>query len=191
MQLLLWCLFAWFLSIKKMSEVFARSTSTPPPPAAVVDNNAPRYQSAVTVKTAGQTGEFLSTLQTSKSFKAGEVLVKIEGYTTGQPKRWSSVQYSESEHLEFNSELVYMNHSCDPSVIIDLDKMEIKALRDLNAGDDITFFYPSTEWDMAQSFKCWCGSSRCCAEIKGAKYLSKTHLDYFFNAHILRLLSQL
>lgn len=37
----------------------------------------------------------------------------------------------------------------------------------LKKGQDITFFYPSTEWDMAQGFECSCG-----AEVRntGEKY---------------------
>jgi hypothetical protein len=30
--------------------------------------------------------------------------------------------------------------------------------RGLAEGQDITFFYPSTEWDMAQGFDCSCGA---------------------------------
>jgi len=35
----------------------------------------------------------------------------------------------------------------------------------------MTFFYPSTEWDMAQPFTCLCGSSKCLGEIKGAAHI--------------------
>lgn len=31
--------------------------------------------------------------------------------------------------------------------------------RGLAEGQDITFFYPSTEWDMAQGFDCACGAT--------------------------------
>jgi hypothetical protein len=50
--------------------------------------------------------------------------------------------------------------------------MQLVALRELNPGDEMTFFYPSTEWKMTQSFNCYCGSSNCLGDIRGASYLS-------------------
>jgi len=35
----------------------------------------------------------------------------------------------------------------------------------LKKGDDITFFYPSTEWDMAQGFDCNCGAKVCLTAV--------------------------
>jgi len=38
--------------------------------------------------------------------------------------------------------------------------MTVVAARDLAADDELTFFYPSTEWSMAEPFDCWCGAER-------------------------------
>ena len=40
--------------------------------------------------------------------------------------------------------------------------------RPLRVGDKLTFFYPSTEWTMAQPFECRCGSAGCLGVIRGA-----------------------
>lgn len=58
-----------------------------------------------------------------------------------------------------------MNHSCAPSVFLHLcpeshEKWKVKTGPEgVKAGQDITFFYPSTEWDMAQGFDCACGAT--------------------------------
>lgn len=59
----------------------------------------------------------------------------------------------------------------------------------LKKGEELSFFYPSTEWNMEQAFECKCKTDSCKGLIRGAKYLSKDDLDtYFINDHILRLL---
>ena len=74
------------------------------------------------------------------------------------------------------------NHSCDPNVAFDLSaedtsQWHVRALKPIKAGDPcesrdtltlsvltsvetvtVTFFYPSTQWTMAQPFDCLCGS---------------------------------
>ena len=76
------------------------------------------------------------------------------------PRRYTSVQCSCDGHMEFNSDLVFMNHSCDPTAIVDVQAMEVRAAVDVSAGGELTFFYPSTEWEMEQPFQCWCGAKQ-------------------------------
>lgn len=40
----------------------------------------------------------------------------------------------------------------------DRSEWRAEALRDIKEGDVLEFFYPSTEWDMAQPFECSCGA---------------------------------
>lgn len=70
--------------------------------------------------------------------------------------------------------------------------MEVVAERDIAEGDELNFFYPSTEWEMAQPFECWCGSSKCLKKVKGAKFMSKEDLKKhgFINDHILLMLDE-
>lgn len=61
----------------------------------------------------------------------------------------------------------------------------------LKVGDVLTFFYPSTEWDMAQPFECKCGEEKCLGWIKGAKELEPEVLkEYFMNEHVVGLLKE-
>ncbi|KND00976.1 uncharacterized protein SPPG_04074 [Spizellomyces punctatus DAOM BR117] len=139
---------------------------------------------------SGADGDFKSKLVVLRPFQAKEVMAKIEGCYEAF-KRWSSVQISADKHIELNSELVFMNHSCDPSVIIDVETLEVIAARDLQPGDEATFFYPSTEWDMSQPFDCWCGAPQCIKRVSGAKNLPAEALKcQFINKHIRSLLDR-
>ncbi|KAM3579441.1 hypothetical protein VKS41_008298 [Umbelopsis sp. WA50703] len=109
----------------------------------------PTHPDSLRVEWIGVPENFSSRLVTVKGFKKGDTLAALEGLTPG-PKAYSSVQISEDEHVELNSDLLYMNHSCDPTAIVDLKKRAVVANNDLAPGAEITFFYPSTEWDMGE-----------------------------------------
>jgi len=68
------------------------------------------------------------------------------------------------------------------------EHMEVRSLRDIQKGEMITFFYPSTEWSMAQPFDCLCKSGKCIGRISGAKDIKKDVLErYWLTEHIRRL----
>jgi len=123
---------------------------------------------------------------------AGAVFSKITGTKPGT-KAYTSVQVSPDSHIELESSLVFCNHSCDPSLVFDMSQMEVRVIdaRPLKAGDALTFFYPSTEWDMVQPFECNCGSERCKGSIRGVKDMSEEVLsEYWLNPHIEKMLAE-
>jgi len=125
------------------------------------------------------------------------VITTLTNLSQAPVKAYSSVQYGTGphDHFELNSDLLFMNHSCDPSVQVLLppgrpDRWCLKSgPNGLKQGEAATFFYPSTEWDMAQGFRCSCGSDKCLGEIRGAKYLTIEQLEERgeVNEHIRRL----
>ena len=83
-----------------------------------------------------------------------------------------TVQVSDDQHIMLNPEfLQYINHSCSPNVFVDPHGGTVTALQDIAAGEEFTFFYPSTEWSMEQAFDCECGSDNCLRYIQGAAHL--------------------
>ncbi|KAK5018914.1 hypothetical protein LTR16_001099, partial [Cryomyces antarcticus] len=129
------------------------------------------------------------------SLPAGSLFARITTAKPAPEKAYTSVQVSEKEHIELNSDLVYINHSCEPSLVFDMERYEVRVVedRDLKAGEPLTFFYPSTEWDMAQPFKCTCGAGggKCKGLIKGAKDMDRMVLkEYYLNSHIVKLLEK-
>jgi hypothetical protein len=99
--------------------------------------------------------------------------------TSAKKKTYSSVQTSPTTHIELNSDLVYIDHSCRPSLEFDISTMCVRVAhdRDLEEGDELTFFYPSTEWEMEQAFVCKCREKRCGGWIRGAKWLSEEQVE--------------
>lgn len=116
-----------------------------------------------------------------------------ESTSTGK-RTYATVQASKTSDIELNSDLVYCNHSCEPSLVFDMSRMEVRVGdKPLKKGQDLTFFYPSTEWDMSQPFECTCGSPKgvCVGTVRGAKYMSPDVLKrYWLNPHIEELLAQ-
>ena len=80
-----------------------------------------------------------------------------------------TVQVSEREHIELSPAFLrFINHSCDPNVAFDVERWSLVALSPIAPRDELTFFYPSTEWTMASPFDCACQSPRCLKTIAGA-----------------------
>ncbi|KAJ3223034.1 hypothetical protein HDU81_009457 [Chytriomyces hyalinus] len=138
------------------------------------------------------TGEYTSSLISTRHFKPGQVIASFADTLSLAPtKRYSTVQVSKHAHIELNSDLVYMNHSCDPAAVVDVEFNVVAAAKEITPGEAVTFFYPSTEWEMDQPFQCWCGSPKCLKVVKGAKGMHKTELDQFaISKHILELAAE-
>jgi hypothetical protein len=63
-------------------------------------------------------------------------------------------------------------------------------LRAIRKGDELFYFYPSTEWEMAEPFQCLCGSPNCLGRIAGAAHLSKDVIqNYRFSVFISQQLN--
>ncbi|KAG5922614.1 hypothetical protein E4U42_005424 [Claviceps africana] len=112
--------------------------------------------------------------------------------TVVEEPTYATVQMGKNSHLSLNSDLLYINHSCEPSLIFDMASMNILAgPKGLQAGDELTFFYPSTEWAMAQPFTCLCHHPSCRGTISGAKDMEPSQLQgTWINPHIRHLLEQ-
>ncbi|KAH8678038.1 hypothetical protein BX600DRAFT_451306 [Xylariales sp. PMI_506] len=112
--------------------------------------------------------------------------------TLADEPTYATVQFDKDKHLNLNSDLLYINHSCEPSLIFDTANFRIIAgPNGLQAGEELTFFYPSTEWHMAQPFDCLCGKPTCRGRIAGARDMPKEKLEgLWINGHIRELLEQ-
>ena len=138
-------------------------------------------------------GDYSSKFVSQVERGPGEVFAEIEGWKRASGRDYTTVQISDTEDIDLNSDLVYCNHSCDPNVAFDMKKFQVRVLdnKSLKCGDDITFFYPSTEWHMQQPFDCNCGASTCLGSVTGAKDLDEDTLSrYWLNPHIEQLLAK-
>jgi SET domain len=114
------------------------------------------------------------------SFAPGDVICKFNAATTQSFATYLTVQTGADRHITLNPEfLQYINHSCSPTVFFNTTSMELVCLQAMQPGDEFTFFYPSTEWEMAQPFVCNCGSAACLQLINGASHLSVETLSKY------------
>jgi hypothetical protein len=129
-------------------------------------------------------------LKSAVALTRGDVLCAFTVTFQSQPTR-HSIQVSDSDHMLVDPvELQYINHSCDPNVAFDVERREVRALRPIQPGDEFFYFYPSTEWDMAEPFICNCGTARCLKLIRGAQHLPQRVLkEYEFQDHIQQRLA--
>lgn len=119
-------------------------------------------------------------LHSRRSFKKGDVVCSFHAGQTLSEPTYLTVQTGKNEHITLDPDcLQYLNHSCDPNVFLDTDEKKLVCLRNIRAGEELTFFYPSTEWEMAQPFVCLCGSSQCLKLIQGASFLPLTVLRHY------------
>lgn len=118
----------------------------------------------------------------SKSIPANALLCYFSYQERLQTPNRYTVQLGEKEHiLLVPSLLQYINHSCEPNVFFDTSEMELRSLKALKEGEEVCYFYPSTEWDMKETFTCNCKNSNCLQEIRGAAYLTE---EQFKQAHL-------
>jgi hypothetical protein len=90
-------------------------------------------------------------------------------------------------NIELCSDLVYCNHSCSPSLEFDMSKFEVRVARNRpwQWETNLTFFYPSTEWDMVQPFCCICGTERCLGLITSSENIAPAvRQQYWLNPHV-------
>lgn len=126
-----------------------------------------------------------------RPYKPGEALSSFSAGEILDHPSYLTVQLDEERHILLEPEyLQYINHSCSPNVFFDTSSFQIIALTEIAAGDEMTFFYPSTEWQMAQPFQCTCGTAECIGLIAGASGLPLELLQrYRLSELIQRLVS--
>lgn len=109
-----------------------------------------------------------------RPFLPGDVIADFSAGTISAVPTYLTVQVGVDKHITLQPEfLQYINHSCSPNVFFNTTTMQLVALKSIKPEEEMTFFYPSTEWKMTQTFTCYCGSPVCIGEIKGAAFLSK------------------
>ncbi|MET0636358.1 MAG: SET domain-containing protein-lysine N-methyltransferase [Chitinophagaceae bacterium] len=122
-----------------------------------------------------------------RRYEPGEVLALFSAGEIHSKPSYLTVQVGIDKHIMLQPEhLQYINHSCDPNVFFDTSSMEVVAVKRIEEGDEMTFFYPSTEWDMAQPFTCICGTANCLGEIKGAAHIEPAIIKRYKLTHFIQ-----
>ncbi|MEL7036391.1 MAG: SET domain-containing protein-lysine N-methyltransferase [Cyanobacteria bacterium J06592_8] len=111
-------------------------------------------------------------LYATTKFEAGQIITNFGHKEILDRPNYLTVQISDHQHIMLEPEfLQYINHCCYPNVFFDIKNWVLIALRTIDVGEEFTFFYPSTEWSMAQGFDCICQTENCLETIQGAAHL--------------------
>ena len=116
----------------------------------------------------------------SKRIKKGGVVCEVY-FDSIRPRRAAtrkSIQVWEDAFFNNSLETIddYFNHSCDPNAFLQFSNYVLRALREIDAGKEITWNYLTTEFDLAaddQDFECMCISDKCVGHVKGFKFLTE------------------
>jgi hypothetical protein len=108
------------------------------------------------------------------SIDRNEILIDLNGENTFLSPTRRSLQVGERRHVFGRDETVgYVNHSCEPNSFLDFGCLCVRALRDIQRGEEVKINYAATEYEMHNSFRCDCGSSVCLGMIRGFKFLTR------------------
>jgi hypothetical protein len=119
-------------------------------------------------------------LFSKKTFHKDEVISEFGWDIVYDSPNYLTVQIDENKHIILQpSFLECINHSCAPNAFFDTTKKALICIKPIDIGEEITFFYPSAEWDMDQTFECYCGSSNCIGFVQGAKHLQKEIINQY------------
>lgn len=130
-------------------------------------------------------------LITKQAYTKGQVICEIPSDNVVNKANRFTVQIGREEHTDVGK-LAALNHSCDPNVILDTENMLMVARRDIAKGEELSFFYPATEWEMAAPFICLCGASNCIHVVAGARFLPLSTLEtHYLSKHIRELMIEL
>ena len=116
------------------------------------------------VSTAGDEKGF--GLYTRRPFKKGEQMARFTGEVLKEI-RLHTLQISPGKHLHDPHFVGYLLHSCEPNVALDMKRLTMVALKDINPGEALTMDYASTEDVLYRQFPCACKAEKCRQWITG------------------------
>lgn len=97
---------------------------------------------------------------------AGEVVHRFTGVISPE-LRLHSLQVSDELHISETRYIGFLSHSCDPNCRLDMERFELQALKDVEAGGLLTIDYAATEDVLYRQFECHCGAAACRRWITG------------------------
>jgi hypothetical protein len=108
----------------------------------------------------------------------GETLVSFRGFAPVMERSRYSIQIDASHHIvtretgRFEAD-DFLNHCCSPNAFLDTATLDVRALRDIEPGEEVCLNYCATEEELVEPFKCECGSPDCCGYVRGFRFLNR------------------
>jgi SET domain-containing protein len=105
---------------------------------------------------------------TKRAFAKGEFVAKMAGPTVDTIQQ-HTLQIAKDVHLHDTYFSGYFLHSCDPNIHVDMQKLEVTALKPIKKNAYLYMDYSDTEDYLFKIFKCGCGAKTCRGIIRGKK----------------------
>ncbi|EDO29878.1 predicted protein [Nematostella vectensis] len=122
-------------------------------------------------------------LKAVKKIKKGDFICDLWGNVN--PIDRHTVQVSKDKHIMPEGKVKFTNHACSPTAEFEFKARDgvvapegkelswhLVATRDINKGEEITFNYTLTEYEMDAPFECQCGAKQCLGRVQGFKHLT-------------------
>ena len=111
----------------------------------------------------------------ARDIAVGETVLKTWGPQVPKRSR-HTMQVDVETHVLPDGVTVLVNHSCEPScgVLVrpTVREIEVRALRPIRAGEEITFDYATFEYEVENvAAPCLCGSAKCRGKVPGFRHL--------------------
>jgi uncharacterized protein len=101
-----------------------------------------------------------------RSFKKGTIMARITGHTVSDIRQ-HTLQLSKTTHNFDPYFSGYFLHSCAPNISVNMKKMTVTALQDIEANSFLYMDYAETEDILFKQFPCSCGAENCRSWITG------------------------
>jgi hypothetical protein len=121
-------------------------------------------------------GRLGRTVCATRAIAAGETVLSTWGPQA--PSRTRHTMQVESDmHILPDGVTVLVHHSCEPNcgVVIraGVKRIEVRALRPIAAGEELTFDYDTFEYEVEHlGGECRCGAAKCRGRVAGYKHLA-------------------
>ena len=101
-------------------------------------------------------------------WRAGQVIARFTGWLSHEITQ-HTLQVTPQLHIHDPWFSGLLTHSCSPNAILDMNRLELLALRDIASGEILTIDYTVTEDKLFKQFPCHCGSADCRQWITGRR----------------------
>src|SRR3972149_10412996 len=101
----------------------------------------------------------------------GDVVDRVHYERLGEHQKRQSAQIEEGFYLVSSKPGPgdFINHSCEPNAGLD-GQVVIRAMRDIDPGEEVTIDYAMVDGDPRDDFECLCGSPRCRRTVTGSDW---------------------
>lgn len=131
-------------------------------------------------------------LVASRDFRKGDKVMTSKAIEE-RPRDSHTIQTGDNTHVLIDLPSRFVNHACEANLGVrdnDFQAYDFYALKDIHQGEDLSFDYESTEYEIEGFEKCLCGKERCRKKLGGfkkhgdiVKKLYGQHLAKYLNTH--------